>query len=74
MPVRTTLFRSDHSQAVGLPEAVAFPDKVEKVTNLVDGPRRIIVPADAGWDAFFDSPGVDLWPRHQPEIEIRQKF
>ena len=46
MPVRTTLFHSNRSQAVRLPKDVAFPSDVREVTILRDGPRRVIVPAD----------------------------
>ena len=52
--VRTKLFQSNRSQAVRLPKDVAFPDGVKEVTVLRDGKRRIIVPASAVWDDFFD--------------------
>jgi antitoxin VapB len=74
MSARTTLFLSNRSQAVRLPKAVAFDDTVKDVTILRDGKRRIIVPANALWDDFFDSPGVDLGPRDQPEPQAREKF
>jgi antitoxin VapB len=45
--VRTTVFRSNRSQAVRLPKDVAFPTDVKQVTVLRDGKRRIIVPADS---------------------------
>ena len=58
--VRTKLFQSNRSQAVRLPKDVAFPDGVKEVTVLRDGKRRIIVPASAVWDDFFDAPGIEL--------------
>lgn len=70
--IRTSLFLSDHSQAVRLPEAVAFPEDVREVTILRDGPRRILIPSDSPWpsdslwDDFFASPGVDLGERDPP--------
>lgn len=70
----TTLFKSNRSQAVRLPKDVAFPDNVHEVTILRDGVRRIIVPANAVWDDFFDAPGVDLGERVQPEAELREAF
>ncbi len=74
MPTRTTLFLSNRSQAVRLPKAVAFAEDVREVIVTQDGPRRIIAPADAAWDDFFDAPGIDLAPRQQPAAEDREAF
>jgi antitoxin VapB len=71
---RTTLFQSNKTQAVRLPKDVAFPPAVREVRVLRDGPRRVIVPADASWDDFFDAPGVDLGERAQPEHQRREAF
>ena len=71
---RTVLFQSNRSQAVRLPKDVAFPEGVREVAVLRDGKRRVIVPADALWDDFFDSPGVELAPREQPERQAREEF
>lgn len=72
--VHTTIFRSNRSQAVRLPKDVAFPDDVKQVTVLRDGNRRVIVPADSLWDAFFDAPGIDLGPREQPPVQLRDSL
>ena len=69
---RTNLFQSNRSQAVRLPKEVAFPEGVRSVVILRDGKRRLIVPADAAWDDFFDAPGVDLGDRDQPEPQSRE--
>lgn len=74
MATQTTLFLSNRSQAVRLPKAVAFADGVREVTILRDGPRRVIVPADAVWDDFFEAPGVDLGEREQPAAQVRDSF
>lgn len=71
---RTTLFQSNRSQAVRLPKEVAFPEGVRSVTILRDGKRRVIVPTDAAWDDFFESPGVDLGIRRQPDAQAREPF
>lgn len=68
---RTTLFQSNRSQAVRLPKDVAFPEGVRAVTVLRDGKRRVIVPADAVWDDFFDAPGIELGDRDQPAAQER---
>lgn len=74
MATRTTLFLSNRSQAVRLPRAVAFGEGVREVVVTQDGARRIIAPADAAWDDFFDAPGVDLGARAQPRTQDREGF
>lgn len=69
---RTTLFQTNRSQAVRLPKDVAFPEGVREVSILRDGARRVIVPANAAWDDFFDAPGVELGEREQPEAQARE--
>ncbi len=71
---KTTLFQSNRSQAVRLPKDVAFPEGVRAVTVLRDGKRRIIAPADAAWDDFFDASGIDLGERIQPSAQDREGF
>jgi antitoxin VapB len=71
---RTTVFLSNRSQAVRLPKDVAFPAGVKEVTVLRDGKRRVIVPANAVWDDFFDAPGVDLGSRDQPAPQARDRL
>ncbi len=73
-PIQTALFRLNRSQALRLPKDVAFPDSVKEVRIVKDGIRRLIVPADGLWDDFFDSPGIDLPPREQPEPQARDSF
>jgi antitoxin VapB len=70
----TTLFRSNRSQAVRLGKDVAFPENVKEVAILRDGARRVIVPAGATWDDFFDAPGIDLGERDQPKAQTREAF
>lgn len=74
MPARSSLFRSNRSQAVRLPKDLAFPEGVKQVAIRKAGTSRVIAPADAAWDDFFDSPGVDLGERVQPEAERREAF
>ncbi len=74
MAARTTSFLSNRSQAVRLPHAVAFGDGVREVVIVQDGPRRIIAPANATWDDFFDAFGSDLGDRQQPEVQQREQL
>jgi antitoxin VapB len=69
---RTKLFRSNRSQAVRLPKSLAFPDSVKEVSIVREGQRRVIVPSNAVWDDFFDSPGIDLPARDQPALQDRE--
>ena len=71
---RTSLFRSNRSQAVRLPKDVAFPPGVREVAIIRDGMRRVIVPAAAIWDDFFAGEGIDLGDRSQPEHQVREPF
>ena len=69
---RTTLFQTNRSQAVRIPKEIAFPAGVREVAVLRDGARRIIVPANAIWDDFFEAAGIDLGERTQPEAQPRE--
>lgn len=71
---KTKVFLSNRSQAVRLPKDVAFPPGVSEVAILRDGVRRVIVPAGALWDDFFDATGVDVGERVQPKAEERESF
>lgn len=70
----TTIFKTNRSQAVRLPKDVAFPATVKEVRIIRDGKRRVIVPANAVWDDFFDAPGIDLASRDQPKAQDREAF
>ncbi len=74
MSARSSLFKSNRSQAVRLPKDLAFPDSVKQVAIRKVGKARVIAPADAAWDDFFAAPGVDLGEREQPEAEAREEF
>ncbi len=73
---RTTLFRSNRSQAVRLPKSAEFPPSVTRVEVLAIGASRLVVPADRGWAEFFASaPGVSedfLRERDQPPADRRE--
>ena len=62
---------NNRSQAVRLPKSLAFPDSVKEVSIVREGQRRVIVPSNAAWDDFFDSPGIDL-QRDQPALQDRE--
>ena len=47
---------------------------MRRITIRKVGKTRVILPADAAWDDFFDAPSVDLGERRQPEAETREPF
>ena len=50
---RSTVFRTNRSQAVRLPKAVAFPDGVHQVEIIRLGRSRLVSPVGQRWDEFF---------------------
>jgi antitoxin VapB len=72
------LFKSNRSQAVRLPKAVAFPAEVREVEILVVGNTRVIVPLGKRWDDFFlnGTRVTDdfMADREQPDAEEREGF
>jgi antitoxin VapB len=73
---RSTVFKSNRTQAVRLPKAVAFPDNVRQVEVIKLGQARLITPVGRRWDDFFLSgPEVsgDFMNEHtQPPAEERE--
>jgi antitoxin VapB len=66
---QSSVFKSNKSQAIRLPKAVALPEHVKKVEIIAQGNTRLIVPAGGSWEAFFDGPRIDedfLDDRRQP--------
>ncbi|MCK5784142.1 MAG: antitoxin [Desulfobacterales bacterium] len=75
--VQTKIFKSNRSQAVRLPKAIAFPESVKDVEITAIGNKRIITPAGQSWDDWFDKPGVSIdfmTERIQPEDQIRENL
>ena len=71
---KTRLFQSNRSQAMRLPKDVAFPGNIREVSIVRDGVRRVVTPADAVWDDFFDRPGIDLEDRPHLPYQEREGF
>ena len=53
MAAKSTIFKSNKSQAVRLPKAVAFPDDVRQVEITKVGNARLITPVGRRWDDLF---------------------
>ena len=73
----TRVFKSNKSQAVRLPKAVALPDAIVDVEIVAVGDTRIITPAGRSWDDWFDGPGVSsdfMATREQPADQRRESM
>jgi antitoxin VapB len=55
MIVRSKLFKTNRSQAVRIPKALAFPDGVEEVEIRKVGNTRVITPVGKRWADFFEN-------------------
>jgi antitoxin VapB len=74
---RSTVFRTNRSQAVRLPKEVALPANVRHVEITKVGRNRIISPAGHSWDAFFDGPAVSedfMNERTEPRPDKRERL
>ncbi len=74
---KTTVFKSNRSQAVRLPKAVALPDDVKLVDIVAVGRTRIITPAGESWDSWFEGSGVTsdfMDCRERPDEQTRENF
>lgn len=74
---QSTVFKSNKSQALRLPKAVALPEHVKRVEIIKQGSARLVLPAGGGWDAFFGGPRLDadfLDDRAQPAPQARKSL
>jgi len=74
---RSTVFKSNRSQAVRLPKPVALPESVRQVEVTKLGRSRLISPVDQSWDTFFDGPSVSddfMVERRYPTAGERERF
>lgn len=74
---RASIFKSNKSQAVRLPKAVALPDSVKQVDIVKLGRARLITPAGEAWDSWFEGEGVTddfMTDREQPEEQSRESL
>ncbi|HEY3986616.1 type II toxin-antitoxin system VapB family antitoxin [Cedecea sp.] len=74
---KTTVFKSNRSQAVRLPKAVALPEDVKHVDIVAIGRTRVITPAGESWDSWFNGDSVTadfMSDREQPDEQLREEF
>ena len=74
MTAATKIFKSNRSQAVRIPKALAFPDHVKDVIVRRQGNDIIISPKDSFWDDFFArGPNLDF-PERFPQGEQEERL
>ena len=72
MTAASKIFKSNRSQAVRIPKALAFPDHVKDVIVRRQGSDIVISPKDSFWDDFFArGPNLDFPERDQPPPQER---
>lgn len=72
-----SVFKSNRSQAVRLPKAMAWPEDVKRVDIVAVGRSRLIAPAGELWDSWFEQDGVSadyMAGREQPADQSREPF
>jgi len=70
-----SVFKSNRSQAVRLPKAMALPEDVKRVDIIALGHSRLIAPAGRLWDSWFEQGAASddyLSQREQPADQARE--
>ena len=74
MSAATKIFKSNRSQAVRIPKALAFPDHVKDVIVRRLGNDIIISPKENFWDDFFArGPNLDF-PERAPQGDFEERL
>ena len=70
---RSTVFKTNQTQAVRIPKVLAFPDHVKAVTIRSVGNGLLISPVENSWDEFFSKSGIgdDFERPPQPISQVR---
>ncbi|MDH0648492.1 antitoxin [Pseudomonas sp. GD03858] len=71
------VFKSNRSQAIRMPKALALPEDVTRVDIVAVGRSRIISPAGESWDSWFEGDNVSadfMASREQPADQEREGF
>jgi antitoxin VapB len=68
--MRSTVFKTNRTQAVRIPKALAFPDTVKEVEITREGQRLVITPRRRDWDEYFRTriPLSDDFPEDIPDL------
>jgi antitoxin VapB len=68
--MRSTVFKTNRTQAVRIPKALAFPDTVKEVEITREGQRLVVTPKRRDWDEYFRTriPLSDDFPEDIPDL------
>lgn len=72
---KSRVFKSNKSQAVRLPKAVALPESIKEVEVITLGRARLIAPVGESWESWFEDEGVSedfMQEREQPADQERE--
>lgn len=70
---QATIFKSNQTQALRLPKAVAFPDNVKKVEVVVLGKTRLLTPSENLWDDWFAQLDAADFPDREPAFQAERE-
>ena len=74
MTAATKIFKSNRSQAVRIPKALAFPDHVKDVIVRRQGSDIIISPKESFWDDFFARGPNPDFPERAPQGDYEKRL
>jgi antitoxin VapB len=55
MIARSKIFKTNRSQAVRIPKALAFPESVDDVEIMKVGNSRLVIPVGKNWTEYFEN-------------------
>lgn len=73
--IHTSVFKTNQTQAIRLPKAIALPDSIKTVDIVAIGNTRIITPTGESWDHWFAGAGASedfMNEREQPLDQQRE--
>lgn len=70
---QSTVFKTNKTQAVRIPKAMAFPESVKKVKVVQQGSSLVITPVDDSWEAFMKGPRLDDDFKRPPQPEPQKR-
>ena len=72
---RSSVFKSNKSQAIRLPKPVALPESVKQSGYCGHRPCAVDCPAGEAWDSWFASEGLRriLWPNGSSPLSRNEK-
>ena len=70
---QSTVFKTNKTQAVRIPKAMAFPEHVKKVKIETQGDSLVITPIKTSWEEFMMGPRLDDDFERPPQPEPQKR-